>query len=74
MPRSGRRARLRPYIRRSTHTEGASMAAAISRDEVAHLARLSRLAVSEEELDTFAGQLDIVIAGARPPILAPTGF
>lgn len=35
--------------------------AAISRDEVAHLARLSRLAVIEEELDTFAGQLDVIL-------------
>ena len=35
--------------------------AAISRDEVAHLARLSRLAVTEEELDTFAGQLDVIL-------------
>ena len=35
--------------------------AAISRDEVAHLARLSRLAVTDEELDTFAGQLDVIL-------------
>ncbi len=35
--------------------------AAISRAEVAHLARLSRLAVTEEELDTFAGQLDVIL-------------
>ena len=35
--------------------------AAISRDEVAHLARLSRLAVTEQELDTFAGQLDVIL-------------
>jgi aspartyl-tRNA(Asn)/glutamyl-tRNA(Gln) amidotransferase subunit C len=35
--------------------------AAISRDEVAHLARLARLAVSERELDTFAGQLDVIL-------------
>jgi aspartyl-tRNA(Asn)/glutamyl-tRNA(Gln) amidotransferase subunit C len=35
--------------------------AAISRDEVAHLARLSRLAVTEDELDTFAGQLDVIL-------------
>ena len=33
----------------------------ISRDEVAHLARLARLAVTEEELDTFAGQLDVIL-------------
>jgi len=35
--------------------------AAISREEVAHLARLSRLAVTEKELDTFAGQLDVIL-------------
>jgi aspartyl-tRNA(Asn)/glutamyl-tRNA(Gln) amidotransferase subunit C len=35
--------------------------AAISRAEVAHLARLSRLAVTEAELDTFAGQLDVIL-------------
>lgn len=35
--------------------------AAISRQEVAHLARLSRLAVTEEELDRFAGQLDVIL-------------
>lgn len=35
--------------------------AAISREEVAHLARLSRLAVTEKELDKFAGQLDVIL-------------
>ncbi len=33
----------------------------ISRDEVAHLAGLARLAVTEAELDTFAGQLDDIL-------------
>lgn len=33
----------------------------ISRDEVAHLARLARLAVSDDELDMFAGQLDVIL-------------
>ena len=33
----------------------------ISRDEVAHLAGLARLAVTEQELDTFAGQLDQIL-------------
>lgn len=33
----------------------------ITRDEVAHLARLARLAVTEQELDTFAGQLDVIL-------------
>lgn len=34
---------------------------AISRDEVAHLARLSRLAVTDAELDVFAGQLGSIL-------------
>lgn len=34
----------------------------ITRDEVAHLARLSRLALSEDEIDHFAGQLDVIVA------------
>ncbi|MGI8695387.1 MAG: Asp-tRNA(Asn)/Glu-tRNA(Gln) amidotransferase subunit GatC [Mycobacteriales bacterium] len=33
----------------------------LTRDEVAHLARLARLAVTDEELDTFAGQLDVIL-------------
>jgi aspartyl-tRNA(Asn)/glutamyl-tRNA(Gln) amidotransferase subunit C len=33
----------------------------ISRDDVAHLARLARLAVSDDELDLFAGQLDVIL-------------
>ncbi|WP_433084154.1 Asp-tRNA(Asn)/Glu-tRNA(Gln) amidotransferase subunit GatC [Dactylosporangium sp. CA-139114] len=35
--------------------------ATISREEVAHLARLARLAVTDEELETFAGQLDVIL-------------
>jgi len=35
--------------------------AAISREDVAHLAHLARLAVSEQELDMFAGQLDVIL-------------
>ncbi|OBK74093.1 Asp-tRNA(Asn)/Glu-tRNA(Gln) amidotransferase subunit GatC [Mycobacterium sp. 1274761.0] len=33
----------------------------ISRDEVAHLARLARLALSDDELNSFAGQLDAIL-------------
>jgi aspartyl-tRNA(Asn)/glutamyl-tRNA(Gln) amidotransferase subunit C len=33
----------------------------ISRADVAHLARLARLAVTEDELETFAGQLDVIL-------------
>ena len=35
--------------------------AAITREEVAHLAHLSRLAVTDAELDRFAGQLDVIL-------------
>jgi aspartyl-tRNA(Asn)/glutamyl-tRNA(Gln) amidotransferase subunit C len=34
----------------------------ISRDDVAKLARLARLALTEAELDSFAGQLDAILA------------
>lgn len=33
----------------------------ISRDEVAHLARLARLAVTEKELNLFASQLEVIL-------------
>lgn len=33
----------------------------ISRDEVAHLARLARLALTDVELDSFASQLDAIL-------------
>ena len=35
---------------------------AISRDEVAHLARLARLDLREDELDHYAEQLDVILA------------
>jgi aspartyl-tRNA(Asn)/glutamyl-tRNA(Gln) amidotransferase subunit C len=41
--------------------EGCSRGAGITRAEVAHLARLARLAVTEQELDVFAGQLDVIL-------------
>ena len=34
----------------------------ISRDEVAHLSHLARLALTDDELDSFAGQLDAILA------------
>ena len=47
----------------------------ITRDEVAHLARLSRLALSDAELDHFAGQLDQIIAAvARVQEVAAEGI
>lgn len=45
----------------STCVKGVYAVPDISRDEVAHLARLSRLALSEAELDEFAGQLDSIL-------------
>ena len=40
---------------------GFSVVSQISRDEVAHLARLARLALTDAELDSFAGQLDAIL-------------
>jgi aspartyl-tRNA(Asn)/glutamyl-tRNA(Gln) amidotransferase subunit C len=34
----------------------------LTRDEVAHLAQLARLAVTDEELDLFAGQLEVILS------------
>ena len=39
-----------------THTSG------ITRDEVAHLARLARLALDDDELDRLGGQLDAIVS------------
>ena len=50
----------------------------LTRNEVAHLARLARLAVTDEELDLFAGQLaavlDAVAQVGKAPVedVAPT--
>lgn len=33
----------------------------ITRAEVAHLARLARLALDDDELDHYAGQLDVIL-------------
>ena len=33
----------------------------ISRDEVARLAKLARLALTDDEIDSFAGQLDAIL-------------
>ncbi|MCU1658094.1 MAG: Aspartyl/glutamyl-tRNA(Asn/Gln) amidotransferase subunit [Pseudonocardiales bacterium] len=48
----------------ATELSGSSVSSAggrIGRDDVAHLARLARLAVTEQELDVFAGQLDVIL-------------
>lgn len=36
-------------------------APALTRDEVAHLAYLARLEVTDEELDRYAGQLELIL-------------
>ena len=35
---------------------------AITRDEVAHLARLARLELPDADLDRYAGQLDVILS------------
>ena len=46
----------------------------IARDDVKHLARLSRLELADEELDHLAGQLDQIIAAvARVQEVAADG-
>jgi aspartyl-tRNA(Asn)/glutamyl-tRNA(Gln) amidotransferase subunit C len=42
-------------------TESPGGSGRISREDVAHLARLARLAVTDDELDVFAGQLDVIL-------------
>lgn len=44
----------------------------LSRDDVAHLAQLSRLAVTDEELDLFAEQLGVVLGAVARVQDAPT--
>lgn len=45
----------------------------ISREDVAHLAHLARMAVTDAELDTFAGQLDVILGSvARVAEVAAT--
>ncbi|ASU85205.1 Asp-tRNA(Asn)/Glu-tRNA(Gln) amidotransferase GatCAB subunit C [Nocardiopsis gilva YIM 90087] len=46
---------------------------AITRDEVAHLARLSRLALQEDELDQLAAQLDVIISAVAKVQEVATG-
>lgn len=41
------------------------MAERITRDEVAHVARLARLALTDDELDLFTGQLAGILAHAE---------
>ena len=44
----------------------------ISRDEVAHLANLSRLDLTSGEIDEFAGQLDVILGHVKTVSAADT--
>jgi aspartyl-tRNA(Asn)/glutamyl-tRNA(Gln) amidotransferase subunit C len=47
----------------------------ITRDEVAHLARLARLALADDELDHLAAQLDVIVSAvARVQEVAAEGI
>ena len=45
----------------STESANAQSTGRIGPEDVAHLAHLARLAVTDEELRTFAGQLDVIL-------------
>src|SRR4029450_9368216 len=73
-PRRVTRSRSRPRTEPSRTAEvesrprrsAPSQKAQLSRDEVAHLAHLARLAVTDAELDLFAGQLAAVLDAVAP--------
>ena len=44
----------------------------ITRDEVAHLARLARLSLSDDELAHYADQLDVILDAVATVSQAPT--
>ena len=46
-------------------SDGSAPEGTITRDDVAHVARLARLTLSDTELDTFTGQLAAVLDHAR---------
>ncbi len=51
-----------PWLRSPRPPLGCFAVSKISRDDVAHLANLARLALTDGELDSFAGQLDAILA------------
>ena len=48
-------------VDQQTGAEPASSAPSLTRDDVAHLAHLARLELSEQELDTYVGQLSVIL-------------
>jgi aspartyl-tRNA(Asn)/glutamyl-tRNA(Gln) amidotransferase subunit C len=45
----------------STTAGGAGSGPHLSREDIAHLAHLARLDVTDQELDRYAGQLDVIL-------------
>ena len=67
----GLAARMWPSLesaRRGEFSTHGSYVSQISRDDVAHLARLARLALTDEELDSFSGQLDAILDVRPNPV------
>jgi aspartyl-tRNA(Asn)/glutamyl-tRNA(Gln) amidotransferase subunit C len=50
-----------PGVTPVSRSLGFSVVSQISRDEVAHLARLARLALTDDELDHYVSQLDAIL-------------
>ncbi len=51
---------------------GMSTSAGLTRDEVAHLARLARIDLSEQELDRMRGELSVILDAVALVQQAPT--
>lgn len=64
-PSAAKSGDLRSVDSGSVSDEPAAASERISRDDVAYLARLARLAVTEDELDVFAGQLDVILGAVE---------
>ena len=48
-------------VDQQTGVEPASSVPSLTRDDVAHLAQLARLELSEQELDKYVGQLSVIL-------------
>ena len=50
----------------------ARVSGSISRGDVAHLARLARIAMTDDELDHLAGQLSVILGAVAAADIEPT--